>query len=110
MQEMRDFNEIVSRVNIQEIRSFMLEGIDLLSWSEKPDVDGCEERLRRGEAPLWEFLEGLYPDGDKRDAVYDLICRALLVNQEVYTELGIRLGAQLIFELLKSNPLKEEEH
>lgn len=105
MQEMRDFKEIGRRVNIQEIRSFMLDGIDLSSWSEKPDVNSYEDRLRKGESPLWEFLEGLYLDGDKKDAVYDLICKALLVNQEVYTELGIRLGAQLVFELLKSNPL-----
>lgn len=110
MQEMRNFKEIVCRVNIQEIRSFMLDGIDLSSWRAKPVADSYEDRLRKGEAPLWEFLEKLYPDGDKRDEVYDLICKALLTNQEVYTELGIRLGANLIFELLKSNPLKEQEY
>lgn len=110
MQEMRNFKEIVCRVNIQEIRSFMLDGIDLSTWREKPIEDSYEDRLRKGEAPLWDFLERFYPDGDKRDEVYDLICKALLANQEVYTELGIRLGANLIFELLKSNPIKEHGH
>ena len=50
----------------------------------------------------------MYPDGNKKDEIYDLICNVILTNQEVYTELGIKLGANLIFELLKSNPLKEQ--
>ena len=95
---------------MQEIRSFMLDGVDLSNWCEKPNVDSYEERLREGEAPLWEFLENLYPEGEKRDAVYDILCKAILTNQEVYTELGIRLGANLVFELLRSNPRKELEN
>lgn len=95
------------RINIQEIRSFVLDGIDLSNWREKPDMDNYEERLRKGEAPLWEFLENLYPDEDKQDDIYGRICKAIIINQEVYTELGIRLGANLIFELLQTNPFKE---
>ena len=110
VQKMRNFKEIICRANIQEIRSFMLDGIDLSSWNEKPNADSYEERLNKGEKPLWEFLENLYPEGKKRDAVYDILCKAILINQEVYTELGIRLGARLVFELLQSNPLKELEH
>lgn len=110
MQEMRSFKEIINRVNIQEIRSFMLDGIDLSSWSEKPVEDSYEDRLQKGEEPLWKLIENLFPDGEQKDEIYDLLSKAILTNQEVYTELGIRLGANLIFELLKSNPLKEQRH
>lgn len=110
MQKMRSFKEIINRVNIQEIRSFMLDGIDLSSWSEKPVEDSYEDRLQKGEEPLWELIENLFPDGEQKDEIYDLLSKAILTNQEVYTELGIRLGANLIFELLKSNPLKEQKH
>ena len=105
---MRDFKKIVYRVNIQEIRSFMLNGIDLSSWREKPVADSYEDRLQKGEKPLWELMENLFPDGEQKDEIYDLLSKAILTNQEVYTELGIKLGANLIFELLKSNPLKEQ--
>lgn len=107
---MRNFQEIIKRVHIQEIRSFMLDGIDLSSWSDKPIEESYEDRLQKGEAPLWEFMENLYPDGDKKDEIYDLLSKAIITNQEVYTELGIRLGANLILELLRLNPLKEQGH
>ncbi len=106
---MRDFKQIIHRASIQNIRSFLLDGIEHTTLSEKLETDSYEERLQEGEAPLWEFLENLYPDGDKRDYVYHILCKAILTNQEVYTELGIRLGANLVFELLQSNPLKELE-
>jgi len=48
MQEKRSFKEIINRVNIQEICSFMLDGIDLSSWSEKPVEDSYEDRLQKG--------------------------------------------------------------
>ena len=73
----------------------MLDGIDLSSWSEKPTDDSYGNRLQKVKKPIWKFLENLYP-------------YVILTNQGVYTELGIKLGANLIFELLKSNPLKEQ--
>ena len=86
----------------------MLNGIDLSSWREKPVADSYEDRLQKGEKPLWELMENLFPDGEQKDEIYDLLSKAIITNQEVYTELGIKLGANLIFELLKSNPLKEQ--
>ena len=86
----------------------MLDGIDFSSRSEKPTDDSYGNRLLKAKKAIWEFLENLYPDGNKKDEIYDLICNVILTNQEVYTELGIKLGANLIFELLKSNPLKEQ--
>ena len=54
-----------------------------------------------------EFIENLYPDGSVRDAVFDLVSNALLINQEVYTEIGMRVGAKVICELLQVDLAKE---
>ncbi len=104
---MRDFKRIMRRTDIEEIRSFLLDGIELTNRCEKTDAESYEKRLKDGEAALWEFLENLYPDGEERDAAYGLICGAIVTNQEVYTELGIRLGVNMIFGLIQSAPLKE---
>lgn len=105
---MRNLKEVLDRVNAQEIRSFVLDGIDRQSWCKKPEADSLEERLREAEEPFWQFLSNLYPEGKKKDEVCELFCNAVLANQEVYTELGMWIGANLIFELLQSNPLREQ--
>lgn len=81
----------------------MLDGVDLSTWREKPDPDDYHARIQKGEAPLWKFIGRLYPDGDERDEVCGLVCQAISVNQDVYMELGIRLGAKLVLELFQSD-------
>lgn len=103
---MRDLKEVLCWVKIQEIRSFVLDGIDRQSWGHKPDAESYEERLRNAEEPFWKFLANPFPEGKEQDAVCEMFCGAVLANQEVYTELGIWIGANLIFEILQSNPLK----
>jgi len=96
------YDRIIQRTNIQELRSLFLEGIDIAGYKTEPDFQSYEERIRKGERPLLEFIERLYPDGNVRDAVFDLVSNALLVNQEVYTEIGMRVGARVIYELLQN--------
>ncbi|MGL6201388.1 MAG: hypothetical protein ACRC3H_20900 [Lachnospiraceae bacterium] len=107
---MTDYDKIIRRANIQELRALFLEGVDPGSDCINPVTDNYEERIHKGERPLMEFIEKLYPDGNVRDAVFHLVCDALLVNQEVYTEIGMRLGAQAVFELLRCDPVKELYH
>ena len=96
---MRNLKEVLCRVNIQEVRTFVLDGLDRESWG-----------LQKAEKPFWEFLTSLYPEGKEQDAVYEMFCGAILANQEVYTELGMWLGANLILELLQLNPIKGQGH
>jgi len=104
---MIDYDRIIQRTNIQELRSLFLEGIDLAGYKAEPDPQSYEKRIRKGERPLIEFIEKLYPDGNVRDAVFDLVSNALLVNQEVYTEIGMRVGAKVIYELLQNDSVEE---
>jgi len=109
---MTDYDKIICRANIQEMRALFLEGLEFAGYCQDPDPDpdNYEGRIRKGERPLMEFVEKLYPDGNVRDVVFGLVCNAILVNQEVYTELGMRLGAQAVFELLRRDPVKELNH
>lgn len=107
---MTDFDKAIHRTNIQEMRSMFFEGLDLESYNREPVTADYEERIRKGEKPLMDFIERLYPDGSKRDDVFDLVCEAIVANQEVYAELGMRVGAQTIFELLCCNSAKEWYH
>jgi|GEM_PF-1595734 len=104
---MIDYERIIQRANIQELHSLFLEGIDLADYKAEPDPKTYEERIRKGEKPLMEFIENLYSDGSVRDAVFDLLSNALLINQEVYTEIGMRVGAKVICELLQIDLAKE---
>lgn len=104
---MTDFEKAIHRTSIQKMRSLFVEGVDPETYHQEPVAINYEERISRGERPLMEFIEKLYPDGNVRDAVFDLVSKAIIVNQEVYTELGMRLGAQTIFELLRIDPVKE---
>lgn len=101
---------MLCRISIQEIRSFVLDGIECQSWEKKPEAESYEEKLRKAEEPFWKFLTNLYPEGKEQDAVCEIFCSAVLANQEVYTELGMWIGANLIFELSQANPLKEQRH
>lgn len=101
---MIDSDRILQRANIQELRSLFLEGIDLTDFKQRPDPRSYEERRREGERPLLEYIEHLYPDGAVRDAVFGLISEAIITSEEIYTEIGMRIGAQIMFELLSKNP------
>ena len=96
---MIDSDKIFRRANIQDIRSLFLTGVD--RYKEKIDPRDYEERQHEGEKPLLEHIEYLYPDGPVRDAFFEIINNAILVNEEIYTEIGIRVGAQLMIELLQ---------
>lgn len=90
---MADYKKIIHRANIHELRSLFLEGLDLENDNKQAERDDYEKIINQGEQPLMEFIEKLYPNGSVRDAVFELVSNAILVNQQVYTELGMRLGA-----------------
>lgn len=96
---MIEADKILQRANIQEMRTLFLEGLDL----ESPDPRSYEERKNEGERPLMQLLEHLYPDGVLRDAALSIVSSAILVNEEIYTEIGMRIGAKVVCELLQVN-------
>jgi O-acetylhomoserine/O-acetylserine sulfhydrylase-like pyridoxal-dependent enzyme len=91
----------LKRANIQDLRSFILHGTDELNIC----TDTYEERLDSATASMHVRLKTHYPDmEEQQDAINDLNY-ALSNYQDVYTEIGMKLGARLILELLSPDRL-----
>ena len=93
--------EIFSRMDIQQIRSFVLNGVDSM------EMYNCtyDERLEKGNALMIKRLKKLYKNEDKFSDATDDLCYALLVNSEIYTEIGMKIGARLLLQLLYENDI-----
>ena len=101
---MFDFEQMLKRVHVQQLRSFFIDGVDLDNWYESEDNRPYEQRRQEEERSIWELLEKTFPDGAALDEAAGKLSRALVVNQSVFMEIGIRAGAILMFELLRENP------
>lgn len=86
-----------NRADLQVIRGLLINdigdenNIDKRSYKQKIDEDS---------APMRRYLESTYPDGEKRDAVFMDISKAITAYQEVYFEIGMKCGARLLYQLL----------
>lgn len=98
---MDSFEEILKRTDVQQLRSFLLDGVDLKNWRTEKDDRSYEQRIQSAEAPAWELMERTFPDGKELDDATDILNNALMENKHVYMEIGIRIGASLLFNLLQ---------
>lgn len=101
---MEDFTQMLKRAHIQQLRSFFMDGVDLDNWHEDEDNRPYEQRIKEEEHPIWKLLEQTFPDEKKLDEAADKLNSALVVNQYVFMEIGIRAGAILMLDLLRENP------
>jgi len=92
--------EIMSRANLTQIRSFIFEA--------RSDPIGHEfdqlthdQRLYESSILLTERLEKLYKDNanELQDAMLEYIA-AMRAHSNVYAELGMKAGARILFQLL----------
>ena len=88
--------EAIARTNIQDIREFLLEGVEEYTYRDKP----YDIWIKKECDPIYKRLEALYPDGDKRDEAAAELSQALTAYQSVYMEVGMKAGARLIYQLL----------
>ena len=91
--------EIFKRMNIQQVRSFILDGLDTM------EMYDCtyDKRLQKGDELMIKRLKKIYKDeNDFSDAVDDFYY-AQLVNSQVYTEIGMKAATRLIVQLLYEN-------
>ncbi len=98
---MEDFTQMMKRTHIQQVCSFVTDGVDLDNWYEDEDSRPYKQRIQEEERPIWKLLEQTFPDGKALDEAVDKLNSALVVNQRVYMEIGVRAGAILLFDLLR---------
>lgn len=106
-------DEVFMRADIQQIQNFLLYGVEAeidprsyverLESSKKRWAAKLRERyLEQAERPIWRLLEKTFHTKKLDKAAEKLSC-ALVANQHVYMEIGMKAGAMIIFDLLQES-------
>jgi len=93
---MEDFKRIFERINIQQIQTFLLCGVD----DSETDTRSYEQRINEIDQIMCKKIESIYPDGKERDDLFSDVSEALVIREQVYLEIGMKAGASLLFQLL----------
>ena len=93
---MSEFDAIFSRLNLQHLREFLLDGAD------SPEVSPLDYRRRIEEAwePVTAAIRSRFPDEEAYEDVIQKIDLYTFAIQNVYMEVGLKCGAILIARLL----------
>ena len=89
-------NEAFARMDLQQIREFLLHGVEDCNQTSQ----SYYIRLKEDSAAIYKRLSATYPDGESLDAANADLCQALSSYESVYTEIGMKAGARIIYQLL----------
>lgn len=84
-------DEIFTRVNIQQIREFLLHG------SEEGNIDtgDYKQRLETAQKAATRYLRSFYDDNDKYEELSTTVFDYIDVVQNIYMEIGLQCGFML---------------
>ena len=88
--------EIFERLDLQQIREFLLHGVEISEKSYK-------QRLEAAGKPAFKMIDEKFSNGDERDKVASDVHHYASVTQDVYMEIGMQCGAILAVKLLSSS-------
>ena len=88
--------EAFVRTNMQYIREFIRYGSESIN---KKD-ESYHERLETGCEPIFSRMKSLYPDEKELDEAHNDLSHALSAYEDVYMEVGMKIGARLLYQLL----------
>jgi len=88
--------DIFSRSDLGQIREFILHGVDSLEAEDQ--TYGI--RLQNGREAIYKRLQNLCTDEDSLDEAYYDLAQALGSYESVFTEIGMKAGARLVYQLL----------
>ncbi|MCL2775713.1 MAG: hypothetical protein FWD71_20555 [Oscillospiraceae bacterium] len=88
--------EMFTRMNLQQIREFIVSGMEL----DKLDKRTYSERLENGSKHIIKRIKGNARDESELDELYTEFSDATEAYTEVFLEIGMKLGAKLLFQLL----------
>lgn len=103
-------SEIYQRLNIPNIREFLLHGIEATYI----DKRSYKVRIDSARQKMLNTLHNNYPDIIKNDKVMDCIYNYASVMEDVYMEIGLQSGAiltsQVFTNLTNYNEEAEEKY
>ena len=94
--------EIFERLDLQQIREFLLNGVECITISPQ----SYKRRLERSANPVFEMIQVKFPAEEENEKVTNFIHNYISETKNVYMEIGIQCGAILVMKLL-ANPQKE---
>ena len=83
-------------MDIGKIRAFVLYGTEQHSTNDEP----YHIRLITATAPLNKRLESIYTTASELTEAANDMSKALSAYEEIYMEIGMKLGARLVYQLL----------
>ena len=88
--------EIFERVNLQQIREFLFNGVECA------DVinETYKKRLAIAEEDVFKVIDEKFTDKEERDKIVNDVHTYATVSEEVYMEIGMQCGAILAAQLL----------
>ena len=92
--------QILDRTDIQHISEFLVSGIEL---GDPPSKKSYKERLNEGSLNIERWLRINAKDEDDRDKVFFDFGIATDTYREVFLEIGMKVGARLMLQLLCDN-------
>ena len=94
---MEDFQSIFKRMDIRQLRTFLLCGVD----DSETDTRNYEQRLKEKDDIICKRIEAIYPaDAKERDDLFSDLSEALVIREQIYLEIGMKAGARLLWQLL----------
>lgn len=92
---MGHFSEIFKRLDIQQIREFLLHGVE----SVKVDTESYQKRLDDAANPAYDILHKKFPETDAYEEISIEVNNYVSTVEDVYMEIGIQCGAILATQL-----------
>jgi len=91
--------DIFARTDIQQFREFLVRGLAL----DELDNRTYGERLENESANMVKRIKRIAKDNDELDEIYSEFSGATSEYIQVFLEIGMKIGARLLFQLLYEN-------
>ena len=95
---MEYINQIFERLDIQNIQSFLLHGVDC----SEIDSRTYEERIAKAQKSTMEMIKTICPDMAEYDTVTGEVYNYANTMRDVHMEIGLRCGAVLAAQLFST--------
>lgn len=89
---------IFTRADIQQIREFLLHGVEELNI----DPRTYKERLESAQKSITVRLREEYPDNEEYEEITGLLYEYVSAAEAVYMEIGLQVGAMLVAQTTRN--------
>ena len=90
--------KIFSRADIQQIREFLLRGVEARNIDRRPYIERTEYALKR----VTDQLHEVYPEQEDFEKAVNLVYMCVGAFEDVYMEIGLQAGTILAAQVCQN--------